>query len=71
MERIGNLKVNKSNVLGHFGHGHFGHGRFGLDISAMDISAKENAGGGRFGHNHKFWVWNVHMHKCVMHFLTF
>ena len=31
--------------------GHFGLGRFGLDISA-----KENAKGGRFGHNHKLWV---------------
>ena len=43
-------------VLGHFGHGHFGLGRFGLDTSATDVSAKENAEGGRFGHNHKFWV---------------
>ena len=58
-------------VLGHFGHGHFGLGRFGLDISAADISATENAKGGRFGHNHKFWVWDMCMHKCVMHFLIF
>ena len=46
-------------VLGHFGHGHFGLGRFGLDISATDVSATENAKGGRFGQNHKFWVWDV------------
>ena len=58
-------------VLGHFGHGHFGLGRFGPDILTTDISATENAEGGRFGHNHKFWVWNVCMHKCVMHFLIF
>ena len=58
-------------VLGHFGHRHFGLGRFGLDISATDISASENAEGGRFGHNHKFWVWDVCMHKCVMHFIIF
>ena len=45
--------------------GHFGLGRFGLDISATDVSASENAEGGRFGHNHKFWVWDVCMHKCV------
>ena len=57
-------------VLGHFGHGHFGLGRFGPDISTTDISATENAEGGRFGHNH-MWVWNVRMHKCVMHFLIF
>ena len=57
-------------VLGHFGHGHFGLGRFGLDISATDVSATENAKGGRFGHNHK-WVWDVCMHKCVMHFIIF
>ena len=56
-------------VLGHFGHGHFGLGRFGLDISATDVSATENAEGGRFGHNHKFWVWRVCMHKSVMHLL--
>ena len=56
-------------VLGHFGHGHFGLGRFGLDISATDVSATENAEGGRFGHNHKFWVWCVCMHKCLMHLL--
>ena len=56
-------------VLGPFGHGHFGLGRFGLDISATDVSATENAEGGRFGHNHKFWVWRVCMHKCVMHLL--
>ena len=53
-------------VLRHFGHGHFGHGSFGLDISAT-----ENAEGGRFSHNHKFWVWDVCMHKCVMHFIIF
>ena len=58
-------------VLGHFGHGHFGQGRFGLDISATDVSATENAEGGRFGHNHKFWVWDVCMHKYVMHFIIF
>ena len=58
-------------VLGHFGHGHFGLGRFGLDISATDVSAWKNAEGGRFGHNHKFWVWDVCMHKCVMHFIFF
>ena len=58
-------------VLGHFGHGHFGHGRFGLDISATDISATENAEGGRFGQNHRFGVWDVCMHKCVMHFIIF
>ena len=46
-------------MLGHFGHGHFGLGRFGLDISATDVSATENAEVGRFGHNHKFWVWDV------------
>ena len=46
-------------VLGHFGLGHFGLGRFGLDISATDVSATENAKGGRFGHNHKFLVWDV------------
>ena len=56
-------------MLGHFGHGHFGLGRFGLDISATDVSATENAEGGRFGHNYKFWVWDVCMHKCVMHFI--
>ena len=60
-----------SGVLGHFGHGHFGLGRFGLDISAKDVSATENAEGGRFGQNHKFWVWDVCMHKCVMHFIIF
>ena len=60
-----------SRVLGHFGHGHFGLGRFGLDISATDVSAMENAEGGRFGQNHKFWVWDVFMHKCVMHFIIF
>ena len=48
-------------ALGHFGHGHFGLGRFGLDISATDVSATENVEGGRFGHNHKFWAWNVCM----------
>ena len=58
-------------VLGHFGHRHFGLGRFGPDISATDVSAMENAKGGRFGHNHKLWVWDVCMHKCVMHFLIF
>ena len=58
-------------VLGHLGHGHFGLGRFGLDISAVDVSATENVEGGRFGHNHKFWVWDVCMHKCVMHFIIF
>ena len=41
---------------GHFGHGRFGHGK---------------CQGGRFGHNHKFWVWDVCMHKCVMHFSIF
>ena len=46
-------------------------GFFGLDISTTDISATENAEGGRFGNNHKFWVWNVCMHKCVMHFFIF
>ena len=56
-------------VLEHFGHGHFGLGRFGLDISATDVSATENAEGGCFGQNHKFWVWAVFMHKCVMHFI--
>ena len=30
----------------------------------------EKAEGGRFGHNHKFLVWDVCMHKSVMHFLT-
>ena len=58
-------------VLGHFGHGHFGLGRFGLDISATDVSASENAEGGCFGQNHKFLVWDVCMHKCVMHFIIF
>ena len=58
-------------VLGHFGHGHFGLGRFGLDISATDVSATENAEGGHFGHNHKFWVWDMCMHKCVMYFIIF
>ena len=53
-------------VLGHFGLGHFGQ-----DISATDVSATENAEGGCFGHNHKFWVWDVCMHKCVMHFIIF
>ena len=53
-------------VHGHFGHRHFGLGRFGLDISAT-----ENAEGGRYGHNHKFWVWDVCMQKCVMHFIIF
>ena len=56
-------------VLRHLGHGHFGLGHFGLDISAMDVSATENAEGGRFGHNYKSWVWDVCMHKCVMHFI--
>ena len=51
--------------------GHFGLGRFGLDISATDVLASENAEGGRFGHNHKFWVWDVCMYKCVMHFIIF
>ena len=60
-----------TSVLGHFGHGHFGLGRFGLDISATDVSAWENAEGGRFGHNHKFWVWDMCMHKSVMHFIIF
>ena len=58
-------------VLGHFGQGHFGLGRFGLDISATDVSASENAEGARFGQNHKLWVWDVCMHKCVMHFIIF
>ena len=67
MERIGNLKVNKSNVvevvLGYFGHEHFGHGRFGSDISAMEFRPRKlDAGGGRFGRNHKFWVWYVRLH---------
>ena len=48
-------------VLGHFGHGSFD----------LDTSATENAGGGHYGHNHKFWVLDVCMHKCVMHFLIF
>ena len=64
---IKNKLVNQSNgsgpgVLGHFCHGHFCHGRFGPDISATDISAIENAEGGRFGHNHKFWVG---MYACI------
>ena len=46
-------------VLGHFGHGHSSLGRFGTDISATDISVTENVEGGRFSHNHKFWVWDV------------
>ena len=50
----------------HFGHGHFGLGRFG-----SDISARENAKGGRFGHSHIFGVWDVCMHKFVMHILIF
>ena len=58
-------------MLGHFGHGHFGLGRFGLDISASDVSASEIAEGGRFGHNHKFWVRDVCMLKFVMHFIIF
>ena len=58
-------------VLVHFGHGHFGLGRFGLDISATDVSATENAKGGRFGQNHKFWAWDVCIRKCVMHFIIF
>ena len=57
-------------VLRHFGHGHFGLGCFGLDISATDVSATENAEGGRFGHNHKFWVLDAFMYKCsVMYFI--
>ena len=51
--------------------GHFGLGCFGLDISATDVSATENAEGGRFGHNHRFWDWDVCMHKGVMHFTFF
>ena len=43
-------------VLGHFG---------------QDIPATENAEGGRLCHNHKFGVWDVYMHKCVMHFSSF
>ena len=58
-------------VLGHLGHRHFGHGLFGLDIVAMDIAATENAKGGHFGHSHELWVWDVCMHKYVMHFLIF
>ena len=61
------IKPQKPAVLGHFGHGHFGLGRFGLVVFATDVSATENAEGGRFGHNHKFWVWDVCMH--VMHFM--
>ena len=53
-------------VLGHFSHGHFG-----LDISATDVSATENVDGGHFGHNPKFWVWDVCMYKKVMHFISF
>ena len=51
--------------------GHFGRGRFSLYISARDVSAKENAEGGRFGHNHNFGCGMVCMHKCVMHFIIF
>ena len=63
-------------VLGHLGHELFSLGSFGLDISATEVSATEvsateNAEGGRFGHNHKFWVWDVCMHKCVLHFIIF
>ena len=58
-------------VLGHFSHRHLGLGRFGLDISATNVSATENVEGGRFGHNHKFWVWDVCMHKFVIHFIIF
>ena len=62
-----NKQVTQSNgsgpgVLGHFCHRHFGHGRFDPDISATDISAIENADGGRFGRNHKFWVG---MYACI------
>ena len=68
---VRHLLLSVEMVLGHFGRGHFGLGRFGLDISATDVSATENVQGGRFGHNHKFWFWDVCMHKCVMHFLIF
>ena len=78
------LAVNVT-VLGHFGLDisatdisawTFRPGHFGLDISATDIWATENAKGGRFGHNHEFWVWDVCMHECVilksnMHVNTF
>ena len=40
--------------VGHFGHGYFSLVRFDPDISPMDIS--ENAKGGRFVHNNKWWV---------------
>ena len=55
-------------MFGLFGHRHFGLGTFGLDLLATDVSATENAKGGRFGHKHKFWVWDVCFYKCVMHF---
>ena len=68
---LGSVVMSEGMVLGHFGHGHFGLGRFGLEISATDVSAAENVEGGRFSHNHKFGVWDVCMHKCVMHFIIF
>ena len=71
---LGKKKCGLPPVLGHFGHGHFGHGRFGLDISATDISATINAEGGRFGHNHKFGVWDVaflNLLKSNMHVNTY
>ena len=52
----GGCRGSSESNVGHFGHGHFGLGRFGPDISATDVSATENAKGGRFGQNHKFWV---------------
>ena len=47
--------INFMNV-GYFGHAQFGPGRFSPDILATDILATENAKGGRFGHNNKWWV---------------
>ena len=63
------LSPHQMEYIWYSGHWHFGLGRFGLDISATDVSATENAEGGRFGQNHKFWVWDVFLHKCVMHFV--
>ena len=57
-----NKRVTQSNGSGPGVLGHFRHGHFGPDISATDISAIENAEGGRFGHNHKFWVG---MYACI------
>ena len=65
------IKVMFQNGARTFRPKHFGLGRFGLDISATDVSATENAEGGRFGHNHKFLVWDVCMYKCVIHFIIF